>query len=114
MQDESLPKAEREPSVITVNTVAAVQAMNEFMLMDRRADEGLGLNRAQVAVASGAPGDRRGIRADAAIRELQVLRVMMGRAGIEPATLGLKVEAGGFACSRVNSLCGTVEPNQLP
>jgi hypothetical protein len=27
----------------------------------------------------------------------------MGRAGIEPATLGLKVDAAGFACSRVNS-----------
>ena len=37
----------------------------------------------------------------------------MGRAGIEPATLGLKVDAAGFACSRVSSQGGIVEPNRL-
>jgi hypothetical protein len=37
----------------------------------------------------------------------------VGRAGIEPATLGLKVDATGFACSRVSSQDGTVEPDRL-
>src|SRR5438445_11580818 len=37
----------------------------------------------------------------------------MGRAGLEPATLGLKVDAAGFAYSRVSSQDGTVEPNRL-
>src|SRR2546421_1135732 len=37
----------------------------------------------------------------------------MGRAGIEPATLGLKVDATGFACSRVSLQGGMVEPNRL-
>ena len=34
----------------------------------------------------------------------------VGRAGIEPATLGLKVDATGFACSRSSSQGGLVKP----
>jgi hypothetical protein len=37
----------------------------------------------------------------------------MGRAGFEPATLGLKVDPAGFVCSRVSRQGGMVEPNRL-
>ena len=37
----------------------------------------------------------------------------MGRAGIEPATLGLRVDAGGFEHSRQASRIRTVEPKCL-
>jgi hypothetical protein len=37
----------------------------------------------------------------------------MGRAGIEPATLGLKVVLAGFACSRVSSESGITEWNRF-
>jgi hypothetical protein len=37
----------------------------------------------------------------------------MGRAGIEPATLGLKVDAAGFACCRGSSRGGTVKANPI-
>ena len=38
---------------------------------------------------------------------------VMGRAGIEPATLGLKVDAAGFASSRSSSRRGIVKPNRI-
>ncbi|MDT4891981.1 MAG: hypothetical protein QOE97_1016 [Pseudonocardiales bacterium] len=37
----------------------------------------------------------------------------IGRVGIEPTTLGLKVDAAGFACSRVSSPGGMVNPNRI-
>jgi hypothetical protein len=37
----------------------------------------------------------------------------MGRAGIEPATLGLRVDPAGFACSQVNSQGGFVRRNRF-
>jgi hypothetical protein len=37
----------------------------------------------------------------------------MGRAGIKPATLGLRVDACGFAGSRMSSGTGLVEQNRL-
>jgi hypothetical protein len=41
------------------------------------------------------------------------LQIGMGRAGIEPATLGLKVAAARFACYRGSSRRGIVKPNRL-
>jgi hypothetical protein len=38
---------------------------------------------------------------------------LMGRAGLEPATLGLKVDGAGLARVRKWSQNGTVEPNQI-
>ena len=37
----------------------------------------------------------------------------MGRAGIEPATLGLRVDTAGFACSRVSSRGGIAKRNPV-
>ena len=37
----------------------------------------------------------------------------MGRVGIEPTTLGLRVDPAGFACSRVRSQGGITERNRF-
>ena len=51
------------------------------------------------------------MRSDPECRRLVCFRAFscyMGRAGIEPATLGLKVDPTRFACSRVSSQGGMV------